>query len=407
MLTVEHVHVRRRAGVVELVPLTDAARAQARALAACGLEVVRAHEGMARAALDDALDDALTLPDDASAGDRRLALACKRVLLDACDFTVPDGEAPEALRAALFSAAARARASGGFARARVVDEVAREHGLPPDDVERLLFADLPDAHTVGRIDIADVDEIDRRLDVGRLQAVLLRATRLTVTVTGTPAELRGLLRAAKLHQLLFEVESADLDDTDEAVRVTIEGPLSLFSSSTRYGLKLALLVPAIRRCRRWHIEAQVRLHKGRGVETFVAGGERTSDAPDADQLHPLAAKLLADLESGGGPFSAAAARDILRVPGTGAFVPDLVLTHGATGEQVFVEILGFWSRQAVWRRVELVERGLPFKVVFCVSDRLRVSEEALPELSSSTLVVFKGALPTARVVERALRLTAG
>lgn len=402
MLTVEHVHLRRRAGVVELVPLDDAARERARALAADGLEVVRAHEGLSRAALEEALEVALAPPDDATASDRRLALACKRLLLDACDFSVPDGEAPEAVRAALFSAAAQARAHGTFVRAHVMEEIARARELDVDTLERLVFADLQDAHTVRQVDVADVDELDRRLDVGRLQAVVLRATQLTVTVEGAPGELRALVRAAKLRQLLFDVDTAD-----NGVRLTIEGPLALFSSSTRYGLKLALLVPAIRRCQRWRIDAQVRLHKGRGVERFVATGERGVDAQDAPEAHPLAAKLLDDLARLSGPFAGAAAGDILRLPGAGAFVPDVVLTHRATGEQVFVEILGFWSRQAVWRRVELVERGLPFKVIFCVSDRLRVSEEALPDTASSALVVFKGALSAARVVERALRLTAG
>ncbi len=402
MLTVEHVHLRRRGGVVELVALTAAARERVRALAGCGLAVVRAHEGMARALLEEALDDALALPDDASAGDRRLALACRRLLLDACDFTVPDGEAPEALRAALFSAAADARARGTFARAQVIDEIAGARGLTVDELERLLFADLPDAHTVGRSDIDDVDELERRHDVGRLQAVLLRATRLTVTVTGAAPELRALVHAAKLHQLLFDVEL-----TDDGLALRIEGPLALFSASTRYGLKLALLVPAIRRCPRWRIEAQVRLHKSRGLETFVAAGERAGPDASAREPHPVAAKLIGDLERGAGPFAAAAAGEVLRLPGAGALVPDVVLTHRDTGEQVFVEVVGFWSRDAVWRRVELVERGLPFKVVFCVSDRLRVSEEALPDTASSALVVFKGALPAARVVERALRLTDG
>lgn len=405
MLTVDQVPLRRRAGVVELVPLTAARVELARAWAQAGLEVVRAHQGLSRAALEEALGEALAAPDDASAADRRLALACRRLLLDACDFSIPDGEAPEALRATLFSAAAAARARGSFSRDDVMAEVARERGATAADLERLLFADLPEAHAVSAPDLADADELLARLQVGQLQAVLLRATRLEVVVDATPLELRALLRAAKLHQLLFDVEVEE-----HGVRLRIEGPLALFSSVTRYGLKLALLVPAIRACRRWRIEAATRLRRSGAEERFIAEGTRAEDEAGghaaAPELPPLADKLRADL-AGHPELEVATASEILRLPGAGAMVPDLVLTHRRTGEQVFVEILGFWSRPAVWRRVELVERGLPYKVIFCVSDRLRVSEEALPDGAASALLVFKGALPAARVVERALRLTTG
>ena len=64
----------------------------------------------------------------------------------------------------------------------------------------------------------------------------------------------------------------------------------------------------------------------------------------------------------------------------------------ATGEQVLCEVLGFWNRDAVWRRVELVEKGLTTKIVFVVSARLRVSEEVLGDAESAALYVYKGAI---------------
>ena len=39
------------------------------------------------------------------------------------------------------------------------------------------------------------------------------------------------------------------------VKITVEGPMALFQQSTRYGLKLALLLPAIRASRLDPIEA--------------------------------------------------------------------------------------------------------------------------------------------------------
>ena len=96
--------------------------------------------------------------------------------------------------------------------------------------------------------------------------------------------------------------------------------------------------------------------------------------------------------------------ELVAVPGVAACVPDLVVTT-TTGRRCFVEVLGFWSRDAVWKRVALAEAGLQTPVVFCVSDRLRVSEAAL-DSEHGALVAFKGTLSAKKVAERVAALLA-
>jgi hypothetical protein len=64
-------------------------------------------------------------------------------------------------------------------------------------------------------------------------------------------------------------------------------------------------------------------------------------------------------------------------------------------------VLGYWSREAVWRRVELVEQGLGERILFAVSSRLRVSEAVLDAESPGALYVYKGVM-SARSIERKL-----
>lgn len=73
---------------------------------------------------------------------------------------------------------------------------------------------------------------------------------------------------------------------------------------------------------------------------------------------------------------------------------------------VYLELLGYWSRDAVWKRVELVERGFSHKIVFALSSRLRVSEQVLEESASAALLVYKGVLSARRVLDR-VALVAG
>jgi predicted nuclease of restriction endonuclease-like RecB superfamily len=447
MLTVDHVKIRRKKGVVEVVPLCGLDVMRARELADVAVEIVQAHDGAPRAELEEALD---ALPMEPR--EQRFGRGLKKLALDACDFDIDSEVPPAELRAEVFAAAADARAAGTFARDAVLAGVATARGIDNGTIESALFADLSAAHAVTGFDIVDAGEMIERYRVRELQAVLLRATRVVAHLAASPAELRAVLRAVKLHQLLFDVEVLDTSDGGDGtlvpglasaarvdggeggawlrragsaccaqppddgglragggVRLTLEGPMGLFQQSTRYGLKLAMLLPSLLACRRHRIEAAVRLRKHGGVETCVMSGNGAGPAlvPShsgalAGALSEGAAALLAELEAAarkGGRWTASVASDVLTLPGTGAIVPDLQVAHTDTGQVVFVEVLGFWSRAAVWRRVELVEKGLPYRVVFCASERLRVSEEALPDDAGGALVVFKGALKASRVLE--------
>ncbi|MDB4988782.1 MAG: hypothetical protein JWN04_3960, partial [Myxococcaceae bacterium] len=79
---------------------------------------------------------------------------------------------------------------------------------------------------------------------------------------------------------------------------------------------------------------------------------------------------------------------------------DLRFLHSETGEVAYLEVMGYWSRDAVWKRIELCDKGLTQRVIFAVSSRLRVSEEVLGDATSSELYVYKGALSAREVLRR-------
>ena len=74
------------------------------------------------------------------------------------------------------------------------------------------------------------------------------------------------------------------------------------------------------------------------------------------------------------------------------------------GLRVAFELMGYWSRRAVWSRIEAVEDGLVEPALFAVSERLRVSKEAMPKEAPSALYVFKGTLRPKAILEHLERL---
>jgi predicted nuclease of restriction endonuclease-like RecB superfamily len=169
---------------------------------------------------------------------------------------------------------------------------------------------------------------------------------------------------------------------------------------TRYGLQLGLALPAIAACDAWTLEADVRWGVGRTPLRFRLEGTGDVAAPPAAALPPELETLVAAFEKLGSAWRVERDPAVLDLPGVGLCVPDLAFERpGAGGEaqRVYFELLGFWSREAVWRRVDLVRAGLPHKVLFAASRDLRVSEELLEDSPSGALYVF-ARTPSARAI---------
>lgn len=311
------------------------------------------------------------------------------------------------LRDALFARATTWRREARFDRAALLEEFARERGLDRETLEASLYADLRGAARLraperGALVPGGASALVDRYDLAQAQAALVRATRVLVAIGGrSPIALRALFRKLKFHRLLFSIERRG-----EAIALEIDGPSSLFESTTRYGLALALALPSLLACRPERLRAELSWGKERTpLELVIEPPSPLLRAwPEAlDEERALsddALALLERLRAKAGRLEVQIADAILDVPGLGLVVPDLTLRDPASGRRAHVEVLGHWSREAVWRRVELAERGLVEPVLFCVSERLRVSEAVLSERTHAGLYVYKGVISAGLVLAR-------
>lgn len=401
MLTADLVNARRRGGELHLVSFDDAARATARALAGALLGAAAAHVGRTREELQDALSAMEVGPRD-----YRLRDGLAKLIEDRCRFDSGDASSPEDIRRETFTRAAGVRAEleavARFDRGAILAEVAARHGTTADSVERALFADLRGAHVLVAFDAPSAEALVAHYEHAQAQAVLLRAVKVTADVRcATAGALRALFRRLKFLRLLHTI-----DRTADGHRIVIDGPFSLFESATKYGLQLALLLPALEQCDAWRLEADVRWGKDRVPLVFRLSGEARSRAEEPS-LPDEVETLLRTFAALGTPWRASANTEVLELPGVGLSIPDLVFErpyYGPPRDRVFLEVMGYWSRAAVWRRVELVQAGLPQRILFAVSSRLRVSEEVLDGELPGALYVYKQTMNARAIAERIERL---
>ncbi len=396
MLTADLVRARRRGEELKLQPLDAAARSDALELARTLIALAEAHVGKTRSELDEVMDAVI-----GSAKDRKLAAGLAKLIWDRAEVAEAVPIDPELLRHEIFTRAQAAWSRTGegdrFDRGAVLAEVAAELGLGVDDLERGLYADLREAHVVTELKSISAPRLVEAYDLAQPQAVLLRAVRVVVEVhSAIPGAYRTLFRKLKFLRLLCVITPRPKG----AYQIEIDGPFSLFESSTRYGLALALALPAIRELDRWSLVADIRWGTERLALRCKLDGLGEPDADAEPHLADDVRAVLDALEALESPWRAAPASELLDLPGHGVCVPDLTFTHRKTRQRVHLEVLGYWSRDAVWKRVELVQAGLDHHIVFAVGQHLRVSEAALDAELPGALYIYKRTMSAKAILER-------
>jgi uncharacterized protein len=400
MLTADLASVRRRGDELRLAPVDARARARIEALAAAYREIARGAVGRARQDVEGRFREL-----EIAAAERRLAAAVLKLVRDRCVFEEVSSEDATTLRRELFHRASAARRGGAFDRARVVAALATERATSPAAIDQGLFADRAGAQRLLAVEAPAPALLAAGFELAQAQAVLLRAVKLTATVRASDAgTYRRLFRRLKFLRLLPTIATLP----DGGYRLEIDGPFSLFQAVTRYGLQLGLALPSIAECDTWALEADVRWGAERRPARFRLEGAATATAAPASPVASDLDAFVTAFEKLGSAWRVDRDPAVLDLPGVGLCVPDLAFerpsSDGCDGSgdvtRVYLEVLGFWSREAVWRRVDLARGGLPHRILFAVSRDLRVSEEVLDDVATAALYVFARVLNARAVLGR-------
>lgn len=392
MLTTDLLRFRMKDGKVVLRYLDKKAKKRLEDGASAMIEVFRGGVGLRRETLEQALDAIPFEPKD-----RVVALGLRKLCEDRASFEATSTMDPRALRGDLFAAAAAAHRLGAFDRARIIADVAAARSTSAEAIDTALFADLRSNEALVTFEPLSVEALLGSYDLSLAQAVLLQATRVSVRIEKpTAAVLRDIVRSLRFHGLLCAVE-----EKGNHVEIDIDGPFSLFDAVKKYGLRLAMFLPHVSSLPRFWLTADVVL----GPRKIRAVFELTHDDPPCGSgpiaPPPQRAEITAikkawrDLDS---PWKLSTEAKLVRF-GAEVVVADLSFTH-ASGTNVLCELFGFWSRAAVFRRVEQLAVA-PERMLLLVQKSMRVSEEIVEDDEDSAIVVYRTA-PNAKRIQEAL-----
>ena len=337
----------------------------------------------------------------------RIVRALSKLLEERASWTSPTEVDPYTLRTRVFELAAALpeppAAEAGLlevpTRGDVLSQVAQETGV--EDPASAMYADRQGAQLLEGFDRPSEDELVRRYNVAQVQGLLYSAKDLVVDL-GEGADARLVFHYVKLLGLIYELEPLAA-----GYRLRLDGPLSIFGSTRKYGLRLAKFLPGLLLTSPWALSASVEWKSRDAVlelDSETAGLEGhylgPKDEREADEVRGAFVRAWErakdtggwDLEQGG---------QVLPFPELKtALVPDFTLRHEESGEKVHLEILGFWSERNLVERVALLREAEAqgHRVLVAASERLGASQDALSGAVEAGIVPFKDRLSAKAVL---------
>jgi predicted nuclease of restriction endonuclease-like RecB superfamily len=267
----------------------------------------------------------------------------------------------------------------------VLAAVAEELKVPPQTLIDGLFADLRDENRLLSFKDMTAQRLIDRYNVALAQAVLLRSVRVTVTVKNeTPARYRRLFRQLKFHRLLYKVTGT----MREGYVFHIDGPLSLFSATTRYGLQMALFLPSLLRCEDFALDAELRWGPRREPRSFHLDdriGLIPHQADSGTYVPPEIPAFAERFRQVAPAWELTEFTEVVELGREGVWVPDYKAVHKATGLDVLIEVVGFWKKATLDRLLDQLPRLGPPRFVLIVSEKLKVDEDAVSKMPSPIL----------------------
>jgi hypothetical protein len=218
---------------------------------------------------------------------------------------------------------------------------------------------------------------------------------------------KNIFREVKRLGLIYSAERAG---DGAGYKITLDGPLSLFKMTERYGTSIAKLLPQIVASDSWSVRAEILArNRGRvyvfetdskelnGLITNVKGAvgdhdEQTLPKPYDSTVEERFAKSFLSYNSGW----------VLRrepeplIAGTHVLIPDFSLEK--YGAKVYVEMVGFWTSEYLERKISKLNSIAGVDMIIAVDESLACSK--LERLKSKALVVYyKKDVPVKPIIE--------
>lgn len=301
-----------------------------------------------------------------------------------CTFEMVSPLEPPVLRQRLFTLAAQAVPGPEIAQTHLAtlaqqlsQELERE--VTGSEIQQGLYADLQENRILIEFEAPTPEALMHRYNLSQVQGIFYKANQLVLNLyRNDPGEYKLMFRYLKLFRLMTYIEG----DADQGFTITIDGPASLFSNSTRYGLDIAKVIPAILHVSRWNLtatlqrrdrdtqrvqEQQFTLNSNCGLVSHYPPGK-----PYDSMVEESFAKRWPTAKT---PWRLEREVDLVPIPGS-VMIPDFRLVH-PDGRVYLLEIVGYWRPDYLRKKFAQVQRAARSDLILAISQRLNLEKAGI------------------------------
>ncbi|MGL5083633.1 MAG: DUF790 family protein [Microcoleaceae cyanobacterium] len=324
-----------------------------------------------------------------------------------CTFEVISPLEPVNLRERVFALAANVPPSLNSTE-QTLETLARQFSQElgrevfPEEIQAGLYADLLENRILTQFEAPTPEALLHRYNLSQVQGIFYKASQIQINAhRNDPGEYKLLFRYLKLFQLMAYIEG----DADHGFTLTLDGPTSLFKSSTRYGLSLAKMIPALLHVTKWSLRATLH-HRDRYTGVSKTGyftlnpdcGLVTHYPPGKPYDSLLEQAFVTRWQSLKTDWTLEREVDLIPIPGS-VMIPDFRLVH-PDGRVFLLEIVGYWRPEYLQKKFYQVQKANCDNLILAISERLNL-EKAGVKLSNVTakIIWFKDKLPPKAVLD--------
>jgi len=362
------------------------------------IDIFADHQGKRRRELQAALDQ-----HEGDRTDYRVQRGLAKLLFDDhCEFHVSSPVPSEELRQATFALSREnhpvVRETNliyPVTREHVLEQVALKYEISSEEVINGLYADLAENHLLSTFTAPAPNQLLSRYNLALAQAMLYRCAYLRLSVhRNLPVRYKQLFKFIKFYRLIHII----VGDLDAGYEITLDGPLSMFRHTQKYGLQMAVFLPALLLCTRWQMRAEIPRPDGRRQE-FVLDDQcgLVSHYRDQTVYDSLLEETFARrFEQARTEWYLERETEIINLKET-VMIPDFAFRH-PDGRTALLEIVGFWRPEYLRRKLEKLRQAQRQDLIVAVSRDLNVSEEDFAEVPGGVFF-FKNRIQPRDVVE--------
>ena len=302
---------------------------------------------------------------------------------------------PQELRKRVFALATKSAPLPQHAQTTITqlasalsDELEKE--VIPQQIQEGLYADLAENRILVEFSAPSVDALLHRYNLSQVQGIFYKASHITINAhRNDPGEYKLLFRYLKLFGLMAYIEG----DADHGFTITIDGPTSLFKPSTRYGLDIAKLIPALLHVTKWTLKAELHIRDPYSDTVKTRYFTLASDCDLVTHYPPgktydsmLEASFVDRWRSHKTEWRLEREVDLIPIPGS-VMIPDFRVIH-PDGRTYLLEIVGYWRPEYLRKKFSQVRQSGRDDLILAVSERLNLEKAGVNIADTPAQIVW-------------------